>query len=353
VKQIHKVGVVGEGKMGSSVFMYLNGFNFTLAWLCSGEAERESALKTYLKKTKFLYQCGVLTEEQCNTKINNTIVTISAEDLKNCDLIIEAITENIEAKKTLFAALDKKVDPECIFTSNSSSILPSQFEIPDSRKKKFAGLHFFFPVAMKKSVELIPGSGTSLNTTDSLRNFLVQINKTPFLQTESNAFVLNRLLLDFQAGAFQIFLEGKLSVREIDELVKKYLFPIGVFEFFDHVGIDVMLNSVKSYTRKSENTGFYAPLINKMEELVGQNRLGIKNKIGFYDYSQPGESSSTNSETDIDRDGYKKMVTERLWGYYSKSVVSILNSGVCTKDELRAYIKDYMGTDNDPFVPNL
>ena len=99
MKQIHKVGVVGEGKMGSSIFMYLNGFDFTLAWLCSRETERDSALKNYLKKTRFLYQCGVLTEEQCNTKINSTIVTVSVEDLKDCDLIIEAITENIDAKK--------------------------------------------------------------------------------------------------------------------------------------------------------------------------------------------------------------------------------------------------------------
>jgi 3-hydroxybutyryl-CoA dehydrogenase len=352
VKQIHKIGVVGEGKMGSSIFLYLNGFDFTLTWLCNGEAERDSAFKTFRKKTKFLYQSGILSEEQYISKTEKTVVTNSVEELKDCDLIIEAITENVDSKKNLFAALEKNVNPECIFTSNSSSILPSQFGLTGPRKEKFAGLHFFFPVAMKKSVELVPSSKTSVSTLDSLRDFLLLINKTPFLQNESNAFVLNRLLLDFQAGAYQIILEGKLSVREIDDLVKKYLFPIGVFEFFDHVGIDVMLSSVRSYTKNTDNYWFYAPLINKMEELVRQNQLGIKNKIGFYDYSQPDESSSTNPDTDNDPDGYKKMVVERLWGYYIRSVESFIKSGVCTKEELSIHIKDYLGTDNDPFIPN-
>jgi 3-hydroxybutyryl-CoA dehydrogenase len=352
LKQIHKIGVVGEGKMGSSVFLYLNGFDFTLAWLCSGEAARDSALKTFRKKTRFLYQSGVLSEEQYHSKTEKTVVTFSIEELQDCDLIIEAITENIDSKKTLFAALDKNVNPDCIITSNSSSILPSEFNLPASRTDKFAGLHFFFPVPVKNCVELISSSKTSVDTIDSLRNFLIQINKTPFHQSEANAFVLNRLLLDFQAGAYQIFLEGKLSVVEIDDLVKKYLFPVGVFEFFDHVGIDVMLSSVKSYTRKSENPVFYAPLISKMKELLDQNKLGIKNKFGFYDYSKAVESSPTNPDTNNDHGGYKKMVVKRLWDYYSKSVALTLESGVCTKEELGAYINDYLGTDNDPFILN-
>ena len=80
--------------------------------------------------------------------------------------------------------------------------------------------------------------------------------------------------------------------------------------------------------------------------------MGVKNKIGFYDYSQPGELFSTNSNTDLDPDGYRKIVVERLWGYYIQSVASILKTSVCTREELRAYIKDYMGTDNDPFILN-
>jgi 3-hydroxyacyl-CoA dehydrogenase len=113
-----------------------------------------------------------------------------------------------------------------------------------------------------------------------------------------------------------------------------------------------MLSSIKSYTRNSENPGFYSPLLNKLEELVRLNRLGIKNKSGFYEYSQPAEEMPINADTDKDHEAYKNTVTKRLWDYYSSSISSVLESGVCTKDELKGYIKDYLGTDNDPFILN-
>jgi 3-hydroxybutyryl-CoA dehydrogenase len=352
MNELKKIGVVGEGKMGSSIFLYLNGFDFTLIWLCSSEIEKEKALKTFLKKTRILFQSGVLPEPEYLAKSENTKVTASVDDLKDCDLIIEAITENIDAKRMLFELLHTTVNSNCIFATNSSSIIPTQLISSESRKDKVAGLHFFFPVPLKNTVELITCTFTSLQTKDSLYNFLLQINKRPFHQTESHAFILNRLLLDFQAGAFQVYQEGKLSYKEIDELVRQSIFPIGVFEFFDHVGIDIMLSSVKSYTQNAENKEFYEPIIQKMEELVKLNRLGIKTRHGFYDYAHPEESSVINCDEANEAAYYKNTVIDRLRGFYSRSVLSVIESGICSREDLAFYIKDYMGMDTDPFILN-
>jgi 3-hydroxybutyryl-CoA dehydrogenase len=345
---IKKIGVVGEGKMGSSIFLYLNGFDFQLTWLCKSDTEAEKARKTFMKKTRLLFQSGVFTESEYNLKSENTKVTTLIDDLKDCDLIIEAITEDIDVKRILFDSLHDAINEDCIFTTNSSSIIPSQIISSETRKDKSAGLHFFFPVTMKQTVELITSVSTSLQTKDALVKFLIQINKKPFLQNEPNAFVLNRLLLDFQAGAYNIFLEGRLSIEEIDELVKLWFFPVGVFEFFDHVGIDVMLYSIKSYTKNSGNKQFYTPLIHKMEEMVKVNCLGIKTKRGFFDYSNTGVVPAIPINTSSEGTDYRLNIRDRLWSYYLRSAFSIIDSGICSREELAGHIKDYLGLDTDP-----
>jgi 3-hydroxybutyryl-CoA dehydrogenase len=350
--EIHKIGVIGEGKMGSSIFYYLNDFNFDLMWLCSSGPEKEKALKTYTRKANRLLQSGVLSENQYLSKTENTKVTCSVSDMYDCDLIIEAVTEDAEIKRNLFCTLDKVVNPNCLFTTNSSSIFPSMLVPSESRRDKVAGLHFFFPVALKSTVELITNASTLNQTKESLHQFLVCINKRPFHQNEHHGFILNRILLDLQAGAFQVASEAKLSYREIDELLKQYNFPTGVFEFFDHVGIDVMLASVKSYTKDAENKAFYMPMIQKLEELVSLNHLGIKTRHGFYDYTNSAASVEMSEQSIKADDVLKQDVIRFLQKYYTRSVSKVIESGVCTYEELVLYMKDYLGIDTDPFILN-
>ncbi len=351
--EIKKIGVVGEGKMGTSVFLFLNGFDFRLTWLCSSDQEREKTQKTVARKTKMLFQCGVLTEQEYTLKTELTNVTASVNDLHDCDLIIEAITENIVLKKELFKSLDETVNQNCIFCSNSSSIIPSLLFPSESRKDKFCGLHFFFPVPMKNMVELIINSAISSHTKDLLLTFLKRINKKPFIQDEENAFILNKLFLDFQAGAYNIFLEGILSYKEIDDIIKERLFPIGVFEFFDHVGIDTMLSSVKTYSRNSENIEYYSPLIKKLEELVLANRLGLKTKSGFYNYDNSLIENIDNKPINSDLENAKQEALVTLKNYFYKSVRNVINLKICSPEELRLAVKDYMGIDHDPFPSDV
>lgn len=347
--KIKKVAVTGEGKMGSSIFLYLNGFDFHLSWLCSSEEERDRARSVFSTRTKRLWKSGAISEAEYLSKNEKTKVTAAPADLKDCDLIIEAITENREAKKAIFASLDALVNSSCIFTTNSSSIVPSLLFPSESRKAKVAGLHFLYPVAMKNTVELISNPYTSQEVIGSLTLFLQQINKIPFLQDESNAFILNRILLDFQAGAFHILQEGGWSQSNIDDLVRTCFFPVGVFEFFDHVGIDIMLSSMRAYTQNAENKEFYAPMIHVLGTMVTRNQLGMKTGRGFYDYNGKTETPFSGGPVSGKKGPARKVVRDRLWGYYMRSVASVIESQICSREELAGYLKDYLGTDNDPF----
>jgi 3-hydroxybutyryl-CoA dehydrogenase len=348
LKSIKKIGIIGEGKMGTSIFLYLNHFDYKLYWLCSSEEASNEARKLFVKKMKSQLHCAVLTEQEYVAKVERTVITANPADLADCDLVIEAIPEDINLKRKLFEVVETLINPDCIFTTNSSSIIPSKLIPSVNREDKFAGLHFFFPVQLKKYLELIRGDDTTTETINTLNDFLALINKKSFIQHEKFAFLLNRLFLDYQAGAYQIYLEGRLSYREIDQLVKTHLFPFGIFEFFDHVGIDVMLASVKAYADDAPNKEFYSPLIEKMEQLIKENRMGIKTKQGFYDYDQPVKRE--NQDLEHLPDPYERQVLDQLWGYYINSVQIVLDSGIIEKDELAEAIKDYTGIEVDPFI---
>jgi 3-hydroxyacyl-CoA dehydrogenase len=343
--ELKNIGIIGEGKMGSSIFFYLLGFDFRLRWLCSSEEGKAQALKSFEKKIKTLGKCGVMSETESAIKVADTVITSVASDLKDCDLVIEVIPEDLKQKREVFKILDEILTPSCILASNSSSITPSELIPSTKREDKVAGMHFFFPVQLKKSVELILGKKTSGQTKSALQKFLHSINKNAFIQDEENAFILNRLLLDVQAGAYLVSLEGKLSYRQIDKLVKDRLFPTGIFDFFDHVGIDVMLASIRSYTRNSHKKEFYGPLLDKLEELVSQGRLGLKTKAGFYDYCQPGSSGPPEGTEELPGEEYPDFVVQRLKDYYLDSVNAILNSGRVNREELSVAVCDYLGTE--------
>jgi 3-hydroxybutyryl-CoA dehydrogenase len=336
--------------MGSSIFFWLTGFDFNLTWLCRDKSGMESSQKTFEKKTSHLLFSAIITESEYLSRLAGTRITINPEDLKNCDLVIEAITENLIAKRNLFRMVCRIQGNDCLLVSNSSSLLPSDFLLDGCRKERFAGLHFFFPVSLKSSVELITGPSTSDETKERLYNFLIQTGKRPFCQDESDPFILNRMILDSQAEAFNIISEGEISIPGLDELVKKFIFPAGVFQFFDHVGIDTMLSSIESYMRFVTERDFYQPMIIRLREMVALNHLGIKTKKGFYNYQDTSLSQDNKILQDPVSDSLRVKIITRLWNHFEKSYLSVLDSGVYTRGELEIHMKDYLGLDRDPFT---
>jgi 3-hydroxybutyryl-CoA dehydrogenase len=281
--RIKKVGVVGEGKMGSGIFNYLLDYSFGLVWVCSPEADVDKITRQFVRRVKRSFDAGIIDQERFDMMMQ-TAISRNPADLHGCDLVIEAIPEILQLKRNLFMQLDKIVTPEAILASNSSSINPSEMAPAGPRGGKFTGLHFFYPVALKNIVEITVTAATEEQTLDAVESFLHDIGRRFITLAEKNSFMLNKIFLDVQNEAFLIIQEGNCSYLQMDQLVKKNMLPFGVFDFCDSVGLDTMLSSIRNYIRDYPHKSYYSRLIETMSDLVSQGKLGMKTHEGFYKY---------------------------------------------------------------------
>jgi 3-hydroxybutyryl-CoA dehydrogenase len=283
MNRVKQVGIIGEGKMGTGIFHYLLDFDFDLIWICSSDADTGKLIRQFIRRITRSFEAGIISRHQFD-KLTKTLITSDLTELKQCDLIIEAIPESVSLKKDLFERLDEVVKPEAIFTSNSSSINPSEISPSGERAGKFAGLHFFYPVSLKNIVELTVSTDTTTETTTLIELFLHQIKRQFITLDEQNSFLLNKIYLDFQNEAFLMVQSEKCSIAQMDQLVRNHFFSFGVFDFCDSVGLDTMLQSIRNYTRDYPDKKHYSRFTDAIAELVSQNKLGIKTGSGFYTY---------------------------------------------------------------------
>jgi len=338
---IRKVGIIGEGKMGTGIFNYLLDYGFTIYWIGSQEADTAKMEKSFRKKIDRARENGILDETSHQRLIAETYISGDLNDLMTCDLVIEAIPEVLDLKRSLFLKLNALVLPSCILASNSSSINPSNMLPSPSRNTTFVGLHFFYPVPLKNIVELVVTDLTSDATILTLQQFLEEIRKRYLLLNEKNSFLLNKLFLDFQNEAFRIVNDGHISMEMMDNLVRVHFFPIGVFEFFDNVGNDTMLEAIVNYTKDYPHKDYYFPLIHRLESMVKEGKLGLKSRSGFYDYSVPKSEASSSD--------FPASVIEHLRFSYITSAKRFTAQSHLPIDDMNFAIKEYFGIEKGPF----
>ncbi|OLY82207.1 putative 3-hydroxyacyl-CoA dehydrogenase [Smittium mucronatum] len=211
--------------------------------------------------------------------------------VSNADLVVEAVVENVEIKRSIFSKLDTVAPSQAIFASNTSSLpIGDIFSVlPDARKGNTGGLHFFNPVSQMKLVEVVKGSTTSDETFDKLTRFAIALGKTPVSCKDTPGFIVNRLLVPYMMEAIRMLERGDASARDIDTAMKLGAgYPMGPFELLDYVGLD----TVKFITNGWEETypelkasGISAPS-KMLDDLVSAGKLGVKSGAGFYDYSK-------------------------------------------------------------------
>jgi len=344
MNEIKKIGIIGSGKMGTDIFYYLNDFNYNLIWICQYAEMIPDLKKKFEKRISRMLKSEIIDNNLFNNKLNNTIITNDLNELAESDLIIEAIFEELNEKIKLFTDIDGIVKEDCIFATNSSSFIPSKIfkEVSQKRKKRAIGLHFFYPVKLKNVTEVFV---TDLNESDIIRiidNFLEAIKKFHLIINENSRFNLNKLFLIFQNEAFITAKEFGLSYREIDNIIKQNIFPMGVFELFDNVGIDVIYPSVKEFVSGMVDNYYFNDLLTTLKKMIDENKLGIKTNIGFYDYN---EKKIYKSEENINSDE----IIERLLYIYINSVYIFLEMLPNCKNEIEYAIMEYMDLEQSPF----
>ncbi|PLW95670.1 MAG: hypothetical protein C0591_10745 [Marinilabiliales bacterium] len=340
----YRVGIIGCGKMGKDLFDFLNGFTFHLTIVCKSEESVEQMKLAFDKKLKRALKYQLIDQDIFNFRNQNTLITKDLNQLASCNLLIESITEDLHLKRELFKQIEIVVPKNCIIASNTSSISPNQLFKKALHKERCVGLHFFFPVAVKDLAEINVSEKTDEKTVLSVKEFLNEIGKFHLVLHGKDHFLINRIFLKMQAGCCQIIKEEKYQVHEIDELVTYELFPIGIFEFFDHVGNDVMLQSVKNYIKYENDPLLYQPMMDLLEAKVNEGRLGIKTASGFYEYPRKKIVPDIEPKKKMDH------ILQQITHWYLDGVYDTVRNSICTDDEMEHIVKAYMMVEKNPFV---
>jgi 3-hydroxyacyl-CoA dehydrogenase len=228
---------------------------------------------------------GAFTEEQANKYkdcLGNITGTTKLADAKDCDLVIEAIIENIDIKRKFYSDLGAITKPTAILASNTSSLPIVDLGKASGRPERMVGLHFFNPVQVMKLVEVIKTDATSPEVFQASEEFVNKIGKVAVACKDTPGFVVNRLLVPYLAQAIALFERGDASVEGVDNAMKLGAgHPMGPLQLADYVGLDVTLFILQGWKEKFPNEpAFFIPGI--LKKMVAEGKLGRKNGKGFY-----------------------------------------------------------------------
>lgn len=283
---IKKVGVAGCGIMGSGIVQVCarSGYDVIVmevdkAVLDKGLAAISSQLDKDVKKEK-------ISAEDRDALLERINGTTDTGDFSGCDMVIEAIIENMELKKKLFAGLDKICPEHTILVTNTSVLSVLDIATATSRLDKVLGLHFFNPVPVMKLVEVIKTITTSEETVQTSVEFVKSLAKRPVVAQDTPGFVVNRLLSSYLFNAVRMLETGIATRDDIDTAVSLGLnHPIGPLRLLDFIGLDTVLYGAEAMFEEMKDPQYSAPLL--LRKMVHAGWLGRKSGKGFYDYGRP------------------------------------------------------------------
>jgi 3-hydroxybutyryl-CoA dehydrogenase len=280
---INKVGVVGAGTMGNGIAQVFAASGFQVKMRDVGQAPLDRAMATIQKSLGKLVEKGKLSAEDSEAAVRRITTTTELSDLGDCDLVVEAIFENFEAKAAAFRELDALLATEAILASNTSSIDITRLAAVTKRADRFIGMHFFNPVPLMSLVEVIRGLATSDETYETVHDLAVRLGKTPVEVKDYPGFVSNRVLMPMINEAVFALYENVASKEDIDTVMKLGMnHPMGPLTLADFIGLDVCLDILYVLYDGFKDPKYRpCPLLVKM---VQAGKLGRKSGEGFYKY---------------------------------------------------------------------
>lgn len=280
---IRKVGVVGAGLMGSGIAQTCaqSGYETVVReinqqLLDKGMARISGAWDSMASK-------GKLTLAQVDENKAHLYGTLNMEDFADCDMVIEAVLENMEEKLRLFPALDHVLKHDALLLSNTSSLSVTQMGAVTKRPDKICGLHFFNPAPVMKLVEIVQTISSSQDTIDTVRQFAVSLGKTPVLAKDTAGFIVNFLLIPYLLAAIRMLENGMATRDDIDTAMKLGCgYPMGPFTLLDYVGLDTTMWAAEAIYNEYKDPLYAPPPL--LRRMVTSGMYGKKSGKGFYEY---------------------------------------------------------------------
>ena len=284
MSDIQTVGVVGCGLMGSGIAQVSAQAGYrTLVReidrdaLDSGLASIEKNLERAVAKEKI----DEATRDEVLERIEGTL---ALSDLGECDIVIEAVVEDLDVKEDVFRQLDEACGPQTIFATNTSSLTVTEMAAATDRPDRFVGLHFFNPVPVMKLVEVVRQGATSDEAFEAAYAFAESLGKEPVACRDNSGFIVNRLLVPYMMDAIRAYEEGIGSIEDIDKAMKLGTgYPMGPFTLGDFVGLDTLAKIGDIMFDEYREKRFAAPPL--LRRMVTAGHYGRKSGQGFYDYS--------------------------------------------------------------------
>lgn len=278
------ISVIGSGTMGNGIAQTFALFNFSVTLYDISSESLDKGEKTILRNLQRMVNKDKITQEEANNTVANIKYTTNFDSILNSELIIEAVSENLELKESIFKELDLKCPNNTILASNTSSISITKLAEKTKRKDKVIGMHFMNPVPIMKLVEIINSKYTSKETTDIITNLSKKLEKIPLTVNDFPGFISNRILMPMINEAIESLDQGVANVKNIDGIMKLGMgHPMGPLQLADLIGLDVCKSILEVMLNGFKNPK-YKP--NKLlVQLVNEGKLGVKSGEGFYDYS--------------------------------------------------------------------
>ncbi|WP_213362510.1 3-hydroxybutyryl-CoA dehydrogenase [Brachymonas denitrificans] len=281
---IQTVGIVGAGTMGNGIAQACATKGINVVMVDIAEAAVQKGLATIAGSLDRLIKKEKISEADKAAALALVKGSTSYDDLKGCQLVIEAATENPDIKNKILKQLDELLPAETIIASNTSSISITELAAQTKRADKFIGMHFFNPVPMMALVELIRGLQTSDATHDTVKALAEHLGKSPITVKNAPGFVVNRILVPMINEAFFVLAEGLATPEDIDAGMKLGCnHPIGPLALADMIGLDVCLAVMEVYLEQFGDSKYRPCYL--LKELVAAGHLGRKTGRGVYDYS--------------------------------------------------------------------
>ncbi len=283
MREIKTVGILGAGTMGSGIAQNFANTGYKVVLFDIQEESLKNARNIIEKFNSFYVKKDIISKEASDKMIDDIVFTSDLKDLKDCDLIVEAIVEILDVKRDVFKQLDEICKPETIFASNTSSLSISEISTATNRIDKFIGMHFFNPVPKMKLVEMISTITTSEETKQAIIETSEKMGKTIVRVEEAPGFVVNRVLIPFINEGIKIYSEGIASIEDIDTALKYGAnHPMGPLELGDLIGLDVCLNIMEVLYKGFDDEKYKPDAL--LKKMVAGGKLGRKTGEGFYKY---------------------------------------------------------------------
>jgi 3-hydroxyacyl-CoA dehydrogenase/enoyl-CoA hydratase/3-hydroxybutyryl-CoA epimerase len=314
-REIQHVHVVGAGTMGADIAAWcaVHGISVTL------QDREKQFIDSGLQRAHQTLTRKLKTDERIAAAADNLVGDLTGEGARTADLIIEAIFEDLDAKQTLFAGMERRARPDALLATNTSSIPLEDIAAALTAPERLIGLHFFNPVALMPLVEVVHAKATSLQAVEDGLGFVKQIGKLPLPCRSLPGFLVNRILAPYLDEACRLYAEG-IQPEAIDKAATDFGMPVGPLELADSVGLDILVHVAEMLSDTLNR-----PVPPALAQLVGQKRFGRKSGRGFYVWHDDKATTSAPAKLPANND-----VQSRL-------ILSLVNEAfACIADEVVA-----------------